>query len=160
MTSWGYALDRQAPTPLRLALGELRRQGAEFIELAGCNGDPCGWVKGVAECLQARRCRGALIFCASASAACLIANKVAGIRAAKVDSVSECEAALLGIAANVLIIDPIKKTFYEFKEMFRLCLTIDSPCPPGVACVIDELEKAVSSQLSAFSQAFPGSDTY
>lgn len=160
MSTWAYALDRQAPTMLRLALDELRRQGAALTELAACNGNPCGWVKGVAECLQAKQCRGAVIFCADASPACVIANKVPGVRAVKVDSVAECEAALLGIAANVLIVDPAERTFFEFKEMLRLCLTIDSPCPPGVACVIEELEGEAGDRRLVLSCTFPGSDTY
>jgi hypothetical protein len=162
VTNWAYALDRQAPTGLRLALAELRRQGLALMELAGCNGDPCGWVRGVAECLEAKQCRGAVIFCADASPACVIANKVPGIRAAKVDSVAECESALLGIAANVLIVNPAGRTYYEFKEMLRLCLAFNEACPAGVACVIEDLERALSEQrsVSLVAATFPGSDVY
>ena len=92
-TTWGYATEQAAPPLLRLALEALRREKAPLVSLASCTGDPCGWVRGVAECLAKGQCRGALIFCASASPACCVANKVKGIRAAKIDTLNELEQA-------------------------------------------------------------------
>lgn len=134
-TTWAYAVDREPPPMLRLALEKVK-----LLPLPACNGDPCGWVRGVAECLKKGECRGALIFCQGASPACCVANKVKGVRAAAVDSVDDVDEALAGLGANVLIVDPAGKTFFEFKQMLRLCLNSPATCPAGVARVLEELD--------------------
>jgi len=138
--AWAYAVDRDPPPLLRLALEALRRERAALVALAPCNGDPCGWVRGVAECLKKGDCRGALVFCEGASPACCVANKVPGVRAAAVDTVDDLEDALAGLGANVLIVDPAGKTYFEFKQMLRLCLNSPAACPAGVARVLEELD--------------------
>jgi Ribose/Galactose Isomerase len=135
----GYALDSQPPAMLRVALAALRRDGLHFIELPGCNGEPCGWVRGVADCLKRGTCRGAVIFCGGTGVAACVSNKVPGIRAVSVNSVMEAERAVDSLGANVLIVDPAGRTYFEFKEILRLASSA-SVCPPGVACVLQELD--------------------
>jgi hypothetical protein len=135
----GYALDGQPPLMLRVAIESLRREGLPFIELPGCDGEPCAWVRGVADCLKRGQCRGAVIFCGGTGVAACVSNKVPGIRAVSVNSVAEAEQAVDSLGANVLIVDPAGRTYFEFREILRLASGA-AVCPPGVACVLQELD--------------------
>jgi hypothetical protein len=68
-----------------------------------------------------------------------VTNKVPGVRAATVAGVAQAERAVMALGANVLIVDPADRTFYEFKEILRLGAA-DVPCPPGVAGILQELD--------------------
>jgi hypothetical protein len=140
-SSWGYAVERQPRPMLAVALQALRREGAEPVALAECNGDAGRWVRAVAECLGRGECGGAVVFCDDAGLACCVANKVPGIRAAAVWTVAQAERAVRGLGANVLAVEQSGRTFYEFKQILRLCCTGPAAdCPPGVARVLRELD--------------------
>jgi Ribose/Galactose Isomerase len=135
----GLALQQAPPVMLQAAIASLRRDGLRFVELPGCNGEPCAWVRGVADCLKRGQCRGAVIFCGGTGVAACVSNKVPGIRAVSVNTVMEAEQAMDSLAANVLIVDPVGRTFFEFKAILRLASGA-SVCPAGVACVLEELD--------------------
>jgi hypothetical protein len=139
-TRWGYALEGRPSTMLQVALQALHRNGAGPQTLPECNGETCGWVRQVAECLRSGRCQTAVLFCADASLACCVANKVPGVRAAAVWTVAQAARALEQLGANLLVVETAGRTFYEFKEMLRLCHAQAPACPPGVACVLEELD--------------------
>lgn len=139
--TWGYALERPAPPMLQAALRSLRNGTPEPNPLPACTGEACRWVRAVADCLAKGDCRGAVLFCDDAGLACCIANKVPGVRAVAVQSVNQAEQALNRLAANLLIVEPAERTFYEFKQLLRLCCNGNEvQCPPGVACVLKELD--------------------
>jgi hypothetical protein len=138
---WGYAVERQPHPMLVLALQSLRREGTEPIPLAGCNGEPCDWVRRVTECLKRGECRGAVVFCDDAGLACCVANKVPGIRAVAVGSIGQAQRAIAGLGANVIAVEQTGRTFFEFKQILRLCCCRPvAECPASVACILQELD--------------------
>jgi hypothetical protein len=137
---WGYAVEGRAPALLRAALTGAARNGARPVPLPDCNGEPCSWVRRVAECLRDGRCRAAVLFCDDAGLACCIANKVPGVRAAAVWTVPQAVRVLSQLAANLLVVETTGRTYYEFKELLRLCSACPSCCPAAVAGVLQELD--------------------
>ena len=140
-SGWGLALERPAAPLLQAALRSVGRTAPAPTPLPECTGEACRWVRAVADCLARGDCRGAVLFCDDPGAAACIANKVKGIRAVAVTSLPEAEKALRGVGANLLVVPPAGRTFYEYKELLRLCCGSDkAACPPGVACVLEELD--------------------
>jgi hypothetical protein len=126
---------------LLVALQSLRRDGIEPAPLAVCQGEPCRWVRQIAECLLQGECCGAVLFCYDAGLASCVANKVPGVRAASVASIPQAEQALTRLGANLLSVEQVGRTFYEFKQILRLCCTRPAVCcPPGIACILQELD--------------------
>ena len=136
---WGYAVEGRPSTMLEVALRAVRRNGSPQA-LPECNGESCGWVRQVAECLRSGRCRTAVLFCNDAGLACCVANKVPGVRAAAVWTVPQAAQALVRLGANLLVVEMAGRTFFECKELLRLCCDGAAACPPGVACVLQELD--------------------
>ena len=137
---WGYAVEGCPSTMLQVALRAAQHNGHSPQALPECNGEPCGWVRQVAECLRSGRCRTAVLFCNDAGLACCIANKVPGVRAAAVWTVPQAAQALVRLGANLLVVEMAGRTFFECKELLRLCCDGAATCPPGVACVLQELD--------------------
>jgi hypothetical protein len=135
----GYAIQGRPVPMLEVALRALSRNGGATLALPACNGSTCDWVRGVAECLRKGQCRAALLFCEDPELASCVANKVAGIRAAAVQTVPQAARALEQFGANVLVVEMAGRTFFEFKELLRLAGN-GTVCPPGVACVLGELD--------------------
>src|SRR5437660_12206987 len=138
---WGYAVEGTPSAMLQVALRSVCRNGARPEPLPECNGDACGWVLQVAECLRSGRCRAAVLFCSDTGLACCVANKVPGVRAAAVWTVAQAGRALGQLGANLLVVETAGRTFYECKELLRLCCDREpTPCPEGLACVLKELD--------------------
>ena len=136
---WGYAVEGKASTMLEVALRSVSRNGSRPEPLPECNGDACGWVRQVAECLRNGRCRAGVLFCSDAGLACCVANKVPGVRAAAVWTVAQAVRAMERLGANLLVVEMVDRTYFECREMLRLCQS-GAPCPDGVACVLRELD--------------------
>lgn len=138
---WGYAVEGKPEAMLQVALRSLEREGTIPQPLPECNGDSCTWVRRVAECLQKGTCRTAILFCDDPGLACCIANKVPGIRAATVWTVTQAERAIDQLGANLLAVEMAGRTYFEFRELLRLCCErMPAACPGGVACVLQELD--------------------
>ena len=138
---WGYALEHDPHPMLVAALRCLHRNGAKPRALAECKGDSCDWVRQTAECLARGECCGAVVFCEDANLACCVANKVPGIRAAAVASVFQAQRAVSSLGANLLAVEQGGRTFFEFKEILRLCCLRSSiSCPEKVAGTLRELD--------------------
>jgi hypothetical protein len=137
---WGYAVEGTPSTMLQVALRSLCRGGTRPEPLPDCNGDACGWVRRVAECLRGGKCQAAVLFCSDAGLACCVANKVPGVRAAAVWTVAQAARARVQLGANLLVVEMAGRTYFECREMLRLCCGGAAACPPGVACVLQELD--------------------
>ena len=59
--AWGYAVEGSPSTMLQVALRAVSRNGNSPQTLPECNGEPCGWVRQVAECLRSGRCQTAVL---------------------------------------------------------------------------------------------------
>jgi hypothetical protein len=136
---WGYAVEGRPSTMLQVALRAVHRNGNKPQPMPECDGEACGWVRQVAECLRSGRCRTAVLFCRDACLACCVANKVPGVRAAAVWTVVQAARALEQLGANLLVVEMADRTYFECKELLRLCCD-GADCPPGVACVLQELD--------------------
>jgi hypothetical protein len=137
---WGYTVEGKPSAMLAAALRSARRNGSPPRDLPQCNGEACHWVRGVAECLASGECRAAVLFCTDSGLACCVANKVPGIRAVAVEGVGQAVRALRNLGANLLVVEMAGRTFYECRELLRLCQDYPSACPPGLACVLQELD--------------------
>jgi len=137
--AWGVAVEGKPSAMLQVALRWVSRDGLAPAELPACDGDACGWVRQVAECLRGGRCRAAVLFCHDAPLACCVANKVPGVRAAAVWTVPQAVRALGRLGANLLVVEMADRTYFECREMLRLCRA-GADCPPGVAGVLGELD--------------------
>jgi hypothetical protein len=138
--NWGYAIEGPPVPMLEVALRAVCRNGLAPQPLPACNGEACAWVRQVAECLKSGQCRRAILFCRDAGPACCIANKVPGIRAASVWTIPQARRALEQLGANLLVVEMAGCTYWEFKELLRLCCGASAACPPAVACVLQELD--------------------
>jgi hypothetical protein len=136
---WGYAVEGRPSTMLQIALRAIYRTGHSPQLLPECNGETCAWIRSVAECLRSGRCRTAVLFCRDACLACCIANKVPGVRAAAVGTVAQAERALEQLGANLLVVESANCTYFECKEILRLCCE-GAECPPRIACLLQELD--------------------
>jgi hypothetical protein len=136
---WGYAVEGRPSTMLQVALRAVHANGSTPQPLPECNGETCDWVRSVADCLRSGRCRTAVLFCRDACLACCIANKVPGVRAAAVGTVTQATRALEQLGANLLVVEMEDRTYFECKELLRLCRD-GAACPPGVACILQELD--------------------
>ena len=137
---WGYAVEGTPAPMLLVALAALRREQTTPVALPGCDGRPCDWVRRLTDCLARGECRGAVLFCDDAGLACCVANKVPGVRAAAVASVAQAERAVAGLGANVVAVEQAGRTFFEFKQILRLCCGNGVCCPPELARVFQELD--------------------
>ena len=140
-SGWGWAIEGKPSAMLQAALRTIQRNGTRPQELPACDGPACDWVRRVAECLHNGTCQVAVLFCDDPGLACCVANKVPGVRAAAVWTVGQANRALARLGANLLVVETAGRTFYECKELLRLCGDgAPGRCPPGVACVLEELD--------------------
>jgi hypothetical protein len=65
---------------------------------------------------------------------------VPGVRAAAVSTVPQAVRAVTRLAANLLVVESAGRTYYEFKELLRLCGEYRGCCPAAVAGVLQELD--------------------
>ena len=139
--AWGYAVEGKPSVMLQAALRSVHRNGPSPASLPACEGESCSWVKELAECLQRGTCRAAVVFCGDPGMACCVANKVPGVRAVAVGSITQARQALDSLAANLLAVEMRGRTYFECRELLRLCEGCAAlVCPPGVACVLEELD--------------------
>lgn len=138
-SSWGYAVEGRPTMMLQIALRAVLGNESQPQALPECNGEMCDWVRRVADCLRSGRCRTAVLFCRDAGLACCIANKVPGVRAAAVWTVTQAARALQQLGANLLAVEMAERTYFECKEILRLCCA-GGACPPQIACVLQELD--------------------
>jgi hypothetical protein len=121
---WGYAIEGKPSTMLQVALRSLHRNGSAPQVLADCVAGSCVWVRDVAQCLRSGRC-----------------HKVPGVRAAAVTNIRQACRALTRLGANLLVVEMAERTYYECRELLRLCQDgTAAACPPEVAGVLKELD--------------------
>lgn len=141
-TGWGYAQERPYPSVLS-AVQALQREGLAFKELKAEGGAdrPCRWARAMALCVASGECHGGVVFCRDPGLVCCVANKVAGLRAAAVGSVTQAARARLTLGANLLAVEMPGRTFFEVRQILRtLCRPGEGTCPAGVACTLQELD--------------------
>jgi hypothetical protein len=124
---------------LQAALRAVTRDGCGPEALPACDGEPCAWVRRVAECLRQGRCRAAVLFCTEPGLACCLANKVPGVRAVAVGTVAQAVRALARLGANLLVVEAAGRTYFECRQILRLCRA-GAACPPEVAGILRELD--------------------
>jgi len=125
---------------LQAALRSVQRNGSHAETLPVCRGESCSWSRDVAACLKDGTCRIAIVFCADPGLICCVANKVPGVRAVAVWTIPQAHRALDVLGANLLAVEMGGRTYYECKELLCLCRDHSCSCPPGVACVLQELD--------------------
>jgi ribose 5-phosphate isomerase RpiB len=138
---WAYAQERPH-AHVQSALQALEREGVSLKELKLQERSPaCRWARAVAECVGRGDCQGGVVFCDDAGLLCCVANKVAGLRAAVANTVDQAARATLTLGANLLAVEMPGRTFFEVRQILRICCTAAAPaCPPGVACILEELD--------------------
>jgi ribose 5-phosphate isomerase RpiB len=133
----------ERPQPLvASAVQALRRDGVTLKELSSAGNDlPCRWARAVAECVRRGECQGGVVFCDDPGLVCCVANKVAGLRAVAVTTVTQAARATLALGANLVAVELPGRTFFEVRQIIRtVCQAGAAECPPGVACTLRELD--------------------
>ena len=138
---WGCGVEGKPSAMLRAALLSVRRNGSSPQSLPSCEGPTCDWARQVAECVRRGTCKAALVFCDDPGLTCCVANKVAGVRAVAVWTVEQARLAVARLGANLLAVECHGRTYFECRELMRLCEgCVNAVCPDGVACVLEELD--------------------
>jgi ribose 5-phosphate isomerase RpiB len=138
-SAWGYAQDRPNGM-VQSAIQALKRDGVELQELPACTGESCRWAKTLAECVARGECRGGVIFCDDPGLVCCVSNKLPGLRAVAVVSVTQAARAVSNVAANVVAVEVTGRTFHEIRQILRTVCTTEAGCPDGLACTLKELD--------------------
>jgi ribose 5-phosphate isomerase RpiB len=139
-TTVGIAQERPYPL-VECALRALSRDGIDFRVWQGAERDAvCRWSRAVAECVAQGECEAGAIFCQDPGLACCVANKLSGVRAASVATVSEAARATLSLGANLLLVEMPGRTFFEVRQILRILATTPQSCPDVVACTLRELD--------------------
>jgi ribose 5-phosphate isomerase RpiB len=138
--TWGYAQDRQYPF-VGPAVVALVRDGLCVIELPCAATDlPCHWSHAVAACMARGDCRGGAVFCEDPGLVCCVANKVPGIRAVAVTTVSQAARATRTLNANLLAVEMPGRTYFEVRQILRTLCASATTCPDDVAHTLRELD--------------------
>jgi Ribose/Galactose Isomerase len=140
-THWGLAQERPHVL-VRSAVQALQREGVLLRELEPPEtSSPAAWARAVADCIARGECQGGVVFCEDAGLLCCVANKVAGLRAALANTVTQAARATLTLGANLLAVEMPGRTFFEVRQIIRTCCSKAAPaCPAGVACTLQELD--------------------
>jgi ribose 5-phosphate isomerase RpiB len=138
---WGYGTERP-DSLVQSAIEAVQREGLPLKALAPTTGEAtCRWARSVAECIARRECRGGVLFCQDPGLVCCVANKLTGLRATAVTTVSQAARATLTLGANLVAVEMPGRTFFEVRQILRtLCRISEIACPAGVACVLQELD--------------------
>lgn len=138
---WGFTQERPHAI-VRSAIQALEHQGVFLTELTSPKqSTACRWARAVAECIARGECRGGVVFCDDAGLLCCVANKVAGLRAAVANTVSQAARATLTVGANLLAVELPGRTFFEVRQILHTCCSAAAPaCPATVACTLEELD--------------------
>lgn len=140
LRSVGFAEERANPY-VQSAVQALRREGHVLRELQPCGNDPmCHWARAVAECVARADCQGGVLFCQDPGLVCCVANKVAGLRAAAVSTVTQAARATLTLGANLIVVEMPGRTYFEIRQILRTLCQPGGACPTGVACTLRELD--------------------
>lgn len=135
---WGVGQDRQQPL-VRTAVQALQREGIELQPLPQGQ-EPAEWARAVAECVARGACCGGVVFCRDPGLVCCVANKLPGLRAVAVSTVTQAAQAALSVGANLLAVEMPGRTYFEVRQILRLCCA-GAPCfPAGLAAFLRELE--------------------
>lgn len=138
--TWGYAQE-QPNAMVGTAVQALRREGIALKELTSSSENSTGhWARALAECVARGECQGGVVFCQDPGLVCCVANKLAGLRAVPVMTVSQTGQALLTLAANLVAVQMPGRTFFEIRQILRLICSPNGGCPDGVACTLRELD--------------------
>lgn len=138
---WGYAQDR-AYAMVPSAARALQRAGLALKELPGGERTAAhAWARAVAECVARGECLGGVLFCDNPALVCCVANKVAGLRAAAVATISQAAQALHSFAPNLVAVEMPGRTFFEIRQMLRTFCQSGLPrCPDDAAGMLRELD--------------------
>ncbi len=138
---WGYAEDRPHPL-VQSVVNAVARDGVDLqrLDVPG-QAEPERWAQAAAQCIADGTCRGGVVFCADPGLVCCVANKQPGLRAAAVTSVAQAARAGLALGANLVAVEVAGRSFFELRQIVKtLCGQGAPACPPGVACLLEELD--------------------
>lgn len=136
---WAFASEGRLPVALQTALAALGRDGLTPELLTNVPVATPQGIRGLAASILDGRFARVVIGTKEAALVVCLANKMNGIRAAAVDSVHQAENALRSIGVNLLVIDPTARTYFELRQILRLCATWSAACPMEFASQLEEL---------------------
>src|SRR5262245_43151140 len=98
-------------------------------------------VRWIAEAVAVGRYPGVIVFCREPGLWCCVANKIAGVRAVPAVTVAQTRKALDGLGANWIAVESPGRTYYEIRQILRVCaLRPATMPPPEVSHAIRDLE--------------------
>lgn len=138
-----YLLAQEGRPPLMLtvALQALQRTGVEYNCQRIPEEDSWEWILCRLGEIPLGKWRRVLLFCRDAEAACCLANKIRGVQAIYAPRVHALKRALIAVAPQVIVLDPEGWTYYELREVLRLCQGSVAVEPPPLVRLIQEHER-------------------
>lgn len=137
---WGYAQEKADPT-VGAVVKSLEREGLTLQALPATGETPGRWAQAVAACIARGDCAGGIVFCSDPGLVCCVANKVAGLRAVSVLSVTQAARATLSLGANLVAVEVPGRTLFEVRQILRtVCGNGAAACPTGLADTLRELD--------------------
>lgn len=141
-----------SPPPIGLVLdtadpkvdGVLAMLGRQKVRFSHRSQSSC-WManlRSMCEAVAAGELRGGVAILSSAAGGLVLANKIAGVRAAAPASVDELAGVLQQFAANVMIVDPTARTFHEIRQLLAGFEPASAGADIGLMGLIGKLEGA------------------
>lgn len=138
---WGYGMVLEHPY-VPCAIRTLRRDGLIVEELAGPGNEPeSEWARKIAVQITAGQKKRVVVFSNQPEVFCCVANKVPGIRAVAVTTITQTARATLTLDPNLLAVEMPGRTFYEIRQMISLMVgSKEGMIPEKVAVTLRELD--------------------
>ena len=135
--TWCYAQEKHDATTIA-AIKAMEREGSTLtqLDIAAASGT---WARKAAETILAGYL-GGIVFCSDPAAACCVANKIAGMRAAAVVNASQVVRAKKNLGANLFAVEMPGPTFFEVRQMLKAIVVGHGVCPQEIANVLKELD--------------------
>jgi hypothetical protein len=129
------------PTPLLSAVLTAAQRDASPPQVRVWDGSGWDWLTEAVGRLARTELRLVLAFDARTLLGACLANKMPAVRAAAVVTLDDARRALHDMGANFLLTDQRGKTWFELRQLLRICAAASPRCPDDVAKMLGELER-------------------
>ncbi len=129
------------PTPLLSAALTAAQRDASPPRVLVSDGSGWDWLSEAIGRLTRMELRLVLVFDTRSLLGACLANKAPAIRAAAVVTLDDARRALQDMGANFLLTDQRGKTWFELRQLLRICAEASPHCPDKVAKMLGELER-------------------
>ncbi len=138
-TAWAVAAEKLEPA-LEAAIRSLTHDGVRLTQLSTKAVSPWQWAVEIATEVETGRHSGVVVFTGDPGLICCVANKVSGLRAVSVMTVSQATRARQNLAANFLAVEWPGRTLFEIRQILKTAASTNVPCSESLANQLKELD--------------------